>query len=948
LSMPTPIFPAPYSPFPNPHPQIADDLNMKKALFLTVLILIVLVGCTSSPKGTDIWSLLARGDSRVMDFFKGEFDVNERDHDGRTPLHYASEREDPQLASFFISLGANPNALDNAGRSPLGISVARSDVKTVEVLVNGKADIHLPLANNTTAARIALTKNGDILKAIIKPVSVETVDADGRTILHLASIEGKVQAVYNVLEILPSTGVSVDKYDRLQKKALDYALARPDSRNHIEIAEQLILSGATSDDPIYYYFAPAVRTANYNIRRGDGFAPIHYAVRDNYQGLIEFLFDKRININLKSTSGSTPLHEAARAGNVSLMKTLIERGADVNAIDAKGNSPLHIGIPAAVHNDAVTLLLEKGANPNLRDEYGDTPLHIVIILNRPLNLVQTLLSHGTDVHIRNIQGKTPLYIAVQEKRTDLIPVLLSYGSEVFASDNAGVTPFSLGLRNNGEIFDMLVTAETVNQRDSMGNTMLHAAVRNRGLPRHIGKILDQKAIVDARNRDGDTALHIAVRMNQRENGEFLISRGASIFAVNAASESPLYLALTSANGIRQWMLNSTTIIAKDGIGNNMLHYAAQWNLSNAIPVIIQKGVSVEEANATGETPIFMATKTNSPSTIKTLLDNNANLNVTDNQGNTLLHAAVRWNAANAAALLIGSGIDINAHTLNGETALHNAVILGMGDIETLLIKEGANLEERDIDGNTPFMEAVRAVALSSIEKLAKNGADTNTRNIRGDTPLHIAVATERYEVVNLLLRMGASIHARNTRNRTPFQNAIIISPRMVSALLTKERVNIPDDLGKSALHIALQEKASNEILRVIISQGARVNAIDYNGQTPLRLAVDLGLLESAKILADAGSDPFLAAVDNKSPSDIAFAKGETYIRALFSGRAINARDNSSNTILHHAARFGTPEMILTLLELGANKTLKNISAEVPMDIAVKWNRSDNAVLLRLN
>ena len=581
----------------------------------------------------------------------------------------------------------------------------------------------------------------------------------------------------------------------------------------------------------------------------------------------------------------------------------------------------------------------------MRDEHGDTPLHIVIILNRPLDVIQTLLSGSSDVHIRDMDGKTPLYIAVQEKRADLIPTLVQYGSEVFAANNSGTTPFDLAVRDNN-ILRLLLTPETVIQRDSEGDTMLHSVVQNRGNPQQIGLILDSRALVDSRNREGDTALHISVRMNQKENSEFLISRGANIFTANAAGESPLFHALTASAGIREWIINPTTIISKDGLGNNMLHYATQWKLNNAIALIIQKGISVDEQNTTGETPLFFAVKSDSPSTISTLLNNKANLNARDKQGNNLLHTAVRWNAKDSAALLISSGIDINAHSLNGSTPLHDAITLGMSEIETILIKEGANLEVRDIDGNTPFMEAVRSLQMPSIDKLASNGADISTRNNRGDTPLHIAVSSERYDLVSKLLSLGASIHARNTNNRTPLRISMNVTPRMVSILLNSDRVNFSDDLGNSALHIALQERASSDIITTLINQGSRINAVDNNGQTPLRLAVDMNLLNQAKILADAGADPFISAVDNKSPADIAFAKGEDCIKAIFSGRAINVRDNSANTILHHAARYGTPRIIELLLELGANKTLRNISSEIPLDIAIRWNRADNAQLLR--
>jgi len=939
----------------------ADDISMKKANFtiatLGVLmgtILFLLTGCNSPPPPAepepDIWTLLERGDSRARDFFIGEVEINAVDHLGKTPLHYAAEKGDTQLASFLINLGAKPDVLDNNKQSPLGISVDKNDEKMAELLVKAQANIHLLLNENNTAAKLALAKNSAIFKALLTVSTVESTDSEGKTVLHLAGIEGSVAGVRNIMALLVPSSPIINKIDNDGISALDYALKRPDSVNHMEAAELLILNGAMSADPIYAYLMPAVRSANFNIRRSEGLAPIHYAVTDNYTGLINFLFNKKIDVNIKSASGSTALHEAARTGNIKVMTMLLDKGADVNSVDGKGNTPLHVGIPADVHRQAFSLLLERGANPNLRDEHGDTPLHIVIILNRPVDVIQTLLGGGSDVHIRNMNGKTPLYIAIEEKRTDVIPLLLSYNSEIFAADNSGVTPFYIALKDTNlsvaNVYSTIVTQETVYQRDSAGNTMLHVAVRNRATAQQIGLILDNKALVDARNREGDIALHLAVRMNQKEIGEFLISRGAGIFTANAAGISPLYLALTSAAGMREWIINPATIIAADGLGNSMLHYAAQWNLNSAIPVIIRHGVKVDVNNATGETPLYMAVRTNSPSTIRTLLDNRANLNVRDKQGNTLLHAAVRWNAKDAAQMLITSGIDINAHSLNGYTALHDSVILGMTDIEVMLIKENANLEVRDFDGNTPFMEAVKAGLIPSIERLAANGADPSTRNNSGDTALHTAVTAQRYDLVTILLRMGASIHARNTRNMTPFKTAFSVSPRMVTALLTRDRINVPDDMGNTALHLAIQEKASIDVIRAIISQGARINAVDNNGQTPLRLAVDMEQYEAVKFLADLGSDPFLTAVDNKSPADIAFTKGDDCIKALFSGRAINAKDTSANTILHLAARFGTPSTIRALLDMGANRTLTNIASETPMDIAARWDRKENAELLK--
>jgi len=918
-------------------------------LFLNVLsVFLLLVGsCKSAPPPPDVWALLQSGDENARNHFLSEVDVNAVDPDGKSPLHYAAEKKDAQLAAFFISLGANPNVTDNFGQTPLGICIKNNDAKVAEVLAFGGLDIHqpIPIEENAISSILAMEKTPLVFNAIINPITVNSTDGLGRTILHIAVIAGNETAVSNILKISSTPIVLINKKDNGDKNSVDYALERADSRIHISIAEQLILAGGYCDNHIFSYFGPAVRSGNYNIRRNEGLAPIHYAVIENHTGLIYFLLDKKVDLNIKTTSGATALHEAARVGNKDVIALLIKNGADVNARDGKGNSPLHVGIPANVYLDVLGMLIANGADVNLRDEHGDTPLHIAIMLNRSPESIQLLLNSESDVHIRNINGKTPLYIAVQERRITLIPLLLAEGSEIFAADNNGITPFDLAVKSDDGTFNLLITNETVNQRDSYGNTMLHCAINNKGTPEQIGRILDQRALVDSRNRAGDTALHIAVRTNQKESGEYLISRGASIFSLNSAGESPLFLALGTSN-LREWIINPTTITARDGLGNNMLHYAAEWGLNNAITMIIRSGIPVDTQNATGQTPLFRATKSNSASILKIFVDNNANLNARDSQGNSPLHAAVRWNAVTSVTFLISAGIDVDVHSLNGNTPLHDSVTLNLPEIQALLISKGANLESKNIDGNTPLMEAVRGAYINSIDKLIASKADTSTRNIRGDTPLHIAVGLERIDIINRLLKTGVSIHARNTKNRTPFQMSLTISPKIVSALLENNRINISDDFGNSVLHVALHERADDNVIRTIINQGAKVNAVDYNGKTPLRLALDYEMIEAAKIIADSGADPFITAVDNKSPAEIAIAKGEVYLRAVFSGRAINARDSSGNTILHYTARLGTPQLITVLFELGANRSIRNIAAESPNDIALRWNKKDNSELLR--
>ncbi|MCL2192041.1 MAG: ankyrin repeat domain-containing protein [Treponema sp.] len=925
---------------------------------ITIVAITVLSACRSTP-ANDMWAMLAQGNEDAREFFLGEFDVNARDPQGRTPLHYAADLDHHAFCMFFIAMGADLDARDHSGQTPLGITAERGHLNAARVIAEAGANIHQPGAAGESPAMIALrTADDDFLRAILTLASLNSTDDHGSTILHLASTNGNARAVRIILSELDSMdGMNrvlvaaghrdnpLDRRDSAGRTPLDIALSRADSRNHMEVAEQLILAGSTSQGPVYHYFAPAARNANYDLRRANGLAPLHFAASAGHTGLIEFLIERGANVNIQNPSGATPLHEATRSGNTEAISLLLRNGADINALDANGNTVLHIAVPPANHAAVIRLFLNNGINPNQRDVHGDSPLHVLVTLNRPPDIVNTLLSSNVDVSVRNIRGQTPLYIAVQENRIRLIPLLLDAGSDIFAADNSGITPFGLALQHRGPVLSALITPNTVLQTDSAGNTMLHIAIQAGIDTFTIGKIIDESANVNTRNRDGDTPLHIAARLDRREAGEYILSRGADIFSANAAGDSPLRIALTPRTGVIQWMFNPRTVAARDGMGNSMLHYVALWRMDRHIPFIIQQGISTEAANATGETPLFWAVHHDGASTVRALLAAGANLHARDSLGNTALHSAVRWNAVSATNTLLDAGINVNAHSLNGTTPLHDSVRMGNTGIATILINRGANLEVRDSGGNTPFMESVRAGHTEAANLLARRGADPMTRNAGGDTPLHFAVLSMDLSMINTLLNMGVSIHARNTRNRTPFQIALTDSPQTISALLSGNRINSTDDFGNSPLHVGIQERVSVQTLQVIVDKGSRLSAVDFNGRIPLRLAADMSEWDLARVLADAGSDPFMAAVDEITSGEIAIATGRVAIESIFSGRAINARDPSGNTVLHHAARMGRPETISLLLGLGADVSVRNISEESPADIALRWNNHANAALL---
>ena len=182
-------------------------------------------------------------------------------------------------------------------------------------------------------------------------------------------------------------------------------------------------------------------------------------------------------------------------------------------------------------------------------------------------------------------------------------------------------------------------------------------------------------------------------------------------------------------------------------------------------------------------------------------------------------------------------------------------------------------------GCTPDLhKAAREGDADRVRKLLDAGADVNVRNANKGrlqyTPLHWAAYYGHLEIAELLISRGADLDAEDPAYSTPLYLAAEEGhPKVVEFLISKgAEVNVKSSWsGYTPLHRAAwgpvarrfgqgaetfgadPEEDYREIVTLLISKGAAINARDKKSQTPLDLAIKGGTDETVALLRKHGA-----------------------------------------------------------------------------------------------
>eukprot|EP00698_Gefionella_okellyi_P023665 TRINITY_DN8147_c0_g1_i2.p1 TRINITY_DN8147_c0_g1~~TRINITY_DN8147_c0_g1_i2.p1 ORF type:complete len:1447 (-),score=339.37 TRINITY_DN8147_c0_g1_i2:189-3998(-) len=447
-----------------------------------------------------------------------------------TALHQAVIRDQVDIVKILLEAGANVNALNKHGLSPVHIAILKKRADALKLFLETNADaLREPTAvgctplmlaarlGNTELVKFLLTrgvsarptdKRGynalhhaarrnqpEVIRLLLQEhdgaPNMQTANKKRETALHIAAAHGHVEAVNVLMESKGDPRIT----DSRNATPLELALVcgkpepirailnHPDStmplrniRYRMDMLNDATRAAGRISGSVVKSQGNRRSTQRRGRGRGRGRGGFRGRGRGGYRGGLGR--GGRMRKNPIETVRSAPaLLLAARHGLHEIVELILQRGADVNAATSSGFTSLHDAAGFG-RLEVAKVLLRHNADVNLLTKYGWTPL--MLAARRSHNeVLRLLLEHNANLTPVSRHGNNALLEAIRHDNAEGVRLLMEAGADPKTRGRTGTATVIYPLvRKRPEIAVMLASRGGLGDIDDVKAVMAEKPSRH--------------------------------------------------------------------------------------------------------------------------------------------------------------------------------------------------------------------------------------------------------------------------------------------------------------------------------------------------------------------------------------------------------------------------------------------------------------------------------------
>ncbi|KAH6681106.1 ankyrin repeat-containing domain protein [Plectosphaerella plurivora] len=319
-----------------------------------------------------------------------------------------------------------------------------------------------------------------------------------------------------------------------------------------------------------------------------------------------------------SILGAALRHPALRPGFVRFIEFLFESGVDPHVSNDRGESPWLL---------ASRLILPRTpafmASPELKDQLRRlfprldwdnlhyTHLHMIISGLRPLDLKEALKvpDHHAQINARDALGETPLGLAAMLGDDEAVEALLLAGADPESGARGAPSPIRRAIQSRNRRCVELLLMRCTNPLvlDARGATLVHAAAAGNNTLNVVEPLLLAGIPTDSLNVHRCTPLSFTPLHDNHMVARYLIDRGANINNIDKDGDTPLTEAvrLNAHNCLRLFIESGADVRILNGRLRNVLHFAAAFGDVETLDILCTaklEPASIQAGDFAGNTP----------------------------------------------------------------------------------------------------------------------------------------------------------------------------------------------------------------------------------------------------------------------------------------------------------------------------------------------------------